>query len=92
LSHRSQVIDHSRTLELLIDATTACDAERADELLELNGAILVFIEDVEDIVGEFAWVAEWKKLLIYSAEFSSVELTRWTVLDESFVPDAIVVD
>lgn len=49
-------------------------------------AILVLVEDVEDVIREFAWVAEGEELLVYSAEFRLVELSTRTVLQEALVP------
>ncbi len=57
-----------RTFELLLKFSAAGDAERADELLEVDLAALVGVKDVEDVVCELAGVAEREELLVYPAE------------------------
>ena len=49
-------------------------------------AILVLVKDVEDVIGEFAWITEGEELLVYSAKFRLVKLATRAVLQESFVP------
>lgn len=49
-------------------------------------AILVLIKDIEDVIGEFAWITEGEELLVYSAEFRLVKLAAGAVLQEPFVP------
>jgi hypothetical protein len=38
------------------------------------------IKDVEDVVGEFSWVAKGKELLVDTTELVLIELTGWAVL------------
>ena len=76
------------TLELFVQAAATCDAESADELFKVDRPVLVFIEDVEDIVCELARVTEGEELLVYMTEFGPVELAGWTVLEEALVPRA----
>ena len=63
------------TLELLVQATATCHAERTDEFFEIDCTVSVLIEDVENVICEFARIAERKELLVYSTEFYLVELT-----------------
>ena len=74
------------TFELLVQPTTGGDAQSADELFEVNGAVLVLVEDVEYIVGKLAGFTEWEKLFVYPAELMLIELAAWTILEEALVP------
>jgi len=80
------IIQLERPFELLIQSATRGDAECADELFEVDCAVLVLVEDVEYIVGKFTRVAEREELLVYPAELSLVELARGTILEETLVP------
>ena len=71
---RSSQLSFALTLELLIQTSSARHAKRTDELLEVYVAILILIEDVEDVIREFAWVAEGEELLVYFPKFCFVEL------------------
>lgn len=75
-----------RTFELLLKTSAGGDRESADKLLEVDRAVLVVIEDVEDVVCEFAWVAEGEELLVDLAELGFVELAGGAVFQEAFVP------
>ena len=68
------------TFELLIQSSSTCHAERTNEFLEVDMPVLILVEYVEDIVGEFAWISEREELLVYPTELVLVELTRGTVL------------
>lgn len=74
------------TFEFLVQPAARCDAEGADELFKVNGAVLVFVEDVEYIVGKLARFTEREKLFVYPAELLLVELTTRTILEKAFVP------
>lgn len=74
------------TLELLIQTAPACYTESTDEFFEIDGPILVLIEDVENVICEISWVTEREELFIYPAELCLVELARGTVLEEALVP------
>jgi len=52
------------TLQLLVQSAPGCNAQSADELFELDCAALIFIKDVEDVVGELGRVAEREELAI----------------------------
>jgi hypothetical protein len=75
-----------RTFELFIQPPSGGDGECADELLEVDSAVLVLVEDVEDIIREFTWIAEGEELLIDPTEFGLIELAGGTVLQEALVP------
>ena len=60
------------TSELLIQSAATCNTQCAYELLEIDGAVFILIEDIENIVGELARVPEREELLVYSAEFRLV--------------------
>lgn len=49
-------------------------------------AVLVLIKDIEDVVGEFAWISEREELLVYSAKFRLVELAAGAIFQEPLVP------
>jgi hypothetical protein len=63
-----------RTLELLFETSAGGDAEGADELLEVNLAAIIRIEDVEDVVRELSGVAEREELLVYPTELFLVQM------------------
>jgi hypothetical protein len=62
------------------------DAERADKLFEVDRAVLVRVEHVEDIVCKLPRIAKGKELLVYPTELGLVELAGRTVLAEALVP------
>lgn len=76
-----------RTSQLLVQSPPTRDAESAYEFLEVDRAVLVLIEDVEDVVSEFAWIAERKELLVDAAKFGLIELTGRAVFEETLVPE-----
>lgn len=63
------------TFELLVQPASARYAEGTDEFFKVYMAVLVLVEDVEDIVCEFAWVAEREELLVYPTELGLIELS-----------------
>ena len=71
---RAKKVEIARTFELLVQPAPACYAQGTNELLEVDMTILVLIEDVEDVVGKFARVAEWEELLVYPTELGLVQL------------------
>lgn len=75
-----------RTLEFLVQPATRCNTQGTDELLKIDGAVLVLVEDVEHIVGKLSGVTKGEELLIYPGEFRLVELTRGAVLEEALIP------
>ena len=75
-----------RTFELLIQPSPTRYAEGADELFEVDRAVLVLVEHIEDIVRELARITEWEELLVYPSKFVFVELPRWAILQKASVP------
>jgi hypothetical protein len=67
------------TSELLVQPPTTRYTQCANELLEINRPILVFIKHVEYVVCELSGIAKRKELLVYATKLGLVELTRWTV-------------
>jgi hypothetical protein len=49
-------------------------------------SVLVLIEDIEDVIREFARITEGEELFVYSAEFCLVQLSTGAVLQEALVP------
>lgn len=49
-------------------------------------SVLVLIEDIEDVIREFARVTEGEELLVYSAELCLVQLSTGAVFQEALVP------
>jgi hypothetical protein len=72
--------------EFFVKPTSACNTESADELFEIDHAVLVLIKDVEDEIGKLFGIAKGEKLLVNLAKFRSPKLPRWTVLQETFIP------
>lgn len=60
------------TFQLFVQSPPTCDTESANELFEVDSAVLVFVEHIEDVVREFARITEREELLIYSAKFRLV--------------------
>lgn len=75
-----------RTFELLFDTSARGDADGADELLKVNLAAAIHIEDVKDVVREFSGVAQREEQLVYPSEFFLVQMARRKVLHEALVP------
>jgi hypothetical protein len=75
-----------RTFEFLIYRAASCNAQTTDELFKVDGAVLVFVEDVKQMVDKLVRVTTWEELFIHQIESLLVELTRGTVLAEAFVP------
>jgi hypothetical protein len=59
------------------------DAQSADKFLKVDGARLVRIKDVEDIVCEGCGVAEGKELLVYFLELNLCEHAAGAILEEA---------
>jgi hypothetical protein len=76
----------TRTLELLVQLTTAGDAECTNKLLEVDSAVLVLIEDIEHIIGELVRVTKGEELPVDTPKLRLIELATGTVLQEAFVP------
>ena len=77
------VVELKGPVELVLHLAAARNAQGADELLEVDGARLVAVEDVEDVVGEGARVTEGEELAIYLLELLLGEHARGAVLEEA---------
>jgi hypothetical protein len=69
----------TRTFELFVELASGGDGEGADELLEVDCAIVVVVKDVEDVFSELAGIAKGEELLVDAAEFLLVELAARAV-------------
>lgn len=67
------VIELERPSELLIQSSSRGDAESADELLKVNGAVFVLVEYIEDVFCKCGRIAEWEELLVDATELLLVE-------------------
>lgn len=76
----------SLTFKLLIQSSSAGDAQCANELFEIDRAVLVIVKHIKHIVGKLAWVAKREELLVYPRKLVLVELSAGTVFEEPFVP------
>lgn len=50
-----QVVHREGPLELLLELAAAGDAQRAQELPEVDGAVAVGVERPEHVLGELGW-------------------------------------
>ena len=57
-----------RTFQLLIQASARCDGEGADKLFEIDGSVLVLVENVENKSGKLVRVASGEELAVNSLE------------------------
>jgi len=65
--------------ELLLQVTAGGHGEGADELLEVNGAILVDVEHIEDIVRKGSRVPKREELLVDLLELNFREVSRGAI-------------
>lgn len=72
--------------QLFVQSAPAGDAQGADELLKVDGPVLVFVKDVEYVLCERRRVAEREELLVDARELGLVKHTRGAVLQEALVP------
>jgi hypothetical protein len=72
-----------RPVELVLHLAAARHAERYDELLKVNRARAVRVEDLEDIVGECRRVSEREELLVDLLELFLGEIARRTVFEKA---------
>ena len=78
------VVQLEGPVELVLHLAAAGDAEGADELLEVDGARLVRVEDVEDVVGKGGGVAEREELGVDLLELALGEHARGAVFEEAY--------
>lgn len=77
------VVQLEGPVELVVERAARRDAERHDELLEVDRAGAVGVKDVKDVVGKRGGVAKGEELLVYLLEFGLVERARGTVLQKT---------
>ena len=77
------VVQLEGPVELVLHLAPRCDAQGADELLEVDAAGLVLVEDVEDIVREGGRVAEGEELSVYLLELGFREHARGAVFEKA---------
>lgn len=78
------VVQLEGPVELVLHLAAARDAEGADELLEVDAARLVAVEDIEDVLGEGGGVAEGEELAVDLLELLLCEGARGAVLQEAW--------
>jgi len=74
-----QVIQLEGPGELLLQISTGGHWESANELLEVNGAVLVDVKDIEHIVSEARWVTKREELLVNLLELVLGQVARRAV-------------
>lgn len=77
------VVELERPVELVLHLAPGGDAQRADELLEVDGPGLVAVKHVEDIICETRGVAEREELPVDLLELVLGEHARGAVLEEA---------
>lgn len=70
-------------VQFVLHLPSGGDAQSADKFLKVDGARLVRIKDVEDIVCEGCGVAEGKELLVYFLELNLCEHAAGAILEEA---------
>jgi hypothetical protein len=78
------VVQLEGPVQLVLHLAAARHAQRADELLEVDGARPVRVEHVEDIIGKGGWVAEGEELRVDLLELALGEHARWAVFEEAW--------
>lgn len=84
------VVQLEGPVELVLHFPSTCHAERADELFEVDGAGLVCVEDIEDVICKRRRVSEREELFVDLLELFLSEHARWAVLQETCVASAVV--
>ena len=75
----NRVVELEGPSELLLQVTAGGHGEGADELLEVNGAILVDVEHIEDIVRKGSRVPKREELLVDLLELNFREVSRGAI-------------
>lgn len=78
------VVQLEGPVQLVLHLAAARDAQRADELLEVDRARLVRVEHVEHVVGECRRVAKREELRVDLLELALGERSRRAVLEEAW--------
>jgi hypothetical protein len=74
-----KVIELEGPSELFLEVSTRGDRKRANELLEVDGAILVDIEDIKDIIGKVCWITKGEELLVNLLKLILCQVSRGAV-------------
>lgn len=80
------VVQLEGPVELVLHLAAARHAQGTDELLEVDGARLVAVEDVEYVVRERRWIAKGEELAVDLLKLVLGEHARGAVLEEALVP------
>lgn len=77
------VVELERPVELVLHLAPGRDAQRADELLKVDGPGFIAVKHVEHIICETRRVAEREELPVDFLELVLGEHARWAVLEEA---------
>lgn len=80
------VVELEGPSQLLVEPSSRCHAECADELLKVDGAVLVLVENVEHVFCKRGRISKGEELFVDAAELLLVERSGWAVLEEALVP------
>ena len=69
------IVKLKRPAQLLIKATTACNTQCANKLLEIDRPVLILVEYIEHVLCEGRGVTEREELLVYAGKLSLVQHT-----------------
>ena len=75
------------TFQLVFQVATRGDRESDDKLLKFDAAVLILVEDIEDIVCKLGGVAKREELLVDLLELGLVQLSTRAILDKALVPN-----
>jgi hypothetical protein len=75
-----------RAFELFVQTSATRDTQSANEFSEINGAALIRIKDVEDLLGKLFWITEGEELFVYLGKLFLVEVACRAVVLEALVP------
>jgi len=78
------IVQLKRPIELVLHLATARNAQGADELLKVDGARFITVEDVEDVVCKGTWIAEGEELAVDLLELFFGEEAGGAVLEEAW--------
>lgn len=81
------IVELEGPVKLVLHLAAASNAESADELLEVNGAGFVAVENIEDVVREGRRVAEGEELAVNLLELLLGECAGGAVLQEALRND-----
>lgn len=84
LSITIDIIELECPIEFILHLATAGHAERANELLEVDSAALIRVEDFEDVVGKGTRITKREELPIDFLEFLLGQGTRRAIFQKSY--------